>query len=96
MRIQAKQGGNTDIVTIVSKLKKIITSARTGSFSQAASDLNAVSQKLSLTFKQHSFSPGQLEKIAYSLETIVLMQKQDDWVAVADVIEYELIPLLQG
>jgi hypothetical protein len=37
--------------------------------------------------------PELLSKITYSLETLYMMQKERDWVAFADVLEFEFIPL---
>jgi hypothetical protein len=66
--------------------------ARLGDFGDAAADLNRfllLVQKSQPTVK--SVPKPLLEKFNYSLETVFLMLKNKDWVAIADIVEYELI-----
>ena len=76
-------------------LKETVISARTGGYSDAASKLNACLQELQPLLRNGKIPAAELKKLAFSLETILLMQKQNDWVAVADVIEFELLLLLE-
>ena len=80
---------------IYSLLHEIVRLARTGSYSDAASKLNSWLQELQPILTSGKIAPAYLKKITYSLETVFLMQKQNDWVAVADVIEFELPGLLK-
>jgi hypothetical protein len=80
--------------TISSLLPEIGRDCRLGDYGDAASKLN----KCVLALDDFRKSPaGQkapktlIEKLNYSLETVLMMLKNKDWVAVADVIEYELI-----
>ena len=80
---------------IVESLEAIVRFARTGEYGNAASALNQclpeVQKKL-----VGLHDPDSARKIAYSLETMMIMQQQKDWVAFADVLEYEFIPLLKS
>jgi hypothetical protein len=75
-------------------IKNIIGSARTGDYGAAASNINQFLQLLQVQLSKGMISANGLSKISYSLETIIEMQKTNDWVAVADLLEYELIDLL--
>ena len=76
-------------------LREIVRLARTGSYSDAASKLNISLQELQPVLTSGKLPPEYLRKLTYSLETLFLMQKQKDWVAVADVIEFEFVDLLE-
>ncbi len=76
-------------------LREIVVLARTGDYGDAASRLNLALQDVSTLLRSGTGEPRATAKLAYSLETMVLMQTQGDWVALADVIEYEFIALLQ-
>jgi hypothetical protein len=76
-------------------LQKIAFAARTGDEAGTARLLNRFLQIL-----QKSVLPGiknseGLSKITFSLETLLGMQQMKDWVAFADILEYELHPLLE-
>lgn len=77
-------------------LKDIVVHIRTGNYSEAASKLNHSFQLLQLLLISKIISPDLIKKLTYSLETILIMQEQKDWVAIADVIEYEFIALLEN
>jgi hypothetical protein len=69
---------------------------RRGDYGEAARILNqflALLQNPSVQKVLSQISPGLIKKFNYSLETIFIMFKNQDWVAVADIIEYELIGL---
>jgi hypothetical protein len=83
----------TDIFAVI---KKIITSARTGDYGGASSEINQFLLLLQAELSKGRVSAAALSKITYSLETIVEMQKSGDWVAVADILEFEFIPLWKG
>ena len=80
---------------ITATLAEVVFYARTGGYADAASRLNAGLQKLQQALGSGMASDAQVRKLAYSLETLLLMQQQQDWVAAADVIEYELVVLLK-
>jgi hypothetical protein len=69
---------------------------RLGDFGDANRDLNRC-----LALFQHLQGPlgsvpkPLLDKFNYALETIFMMLKNKDWVAVADIVEYELLGLWQ-
>lgn len=70
-------------------------SARLGDYGDAALCLkDALALLGSILHTSKIVSPQMLDKIKYSLETLFLMQKQSDWVALADVIEFELLVLI--
>ena len=71
---------------------------RLGNYGEANHDLN----KCLLLINQMQENgllkpvpPGLIKKFNYSLETIFLMLKNKDWVAISDIIEYELIGIWQ-
>ncbi len=76
-------------------LKQIVYYARTGNYSGAASKLNQGIQEMQPVLLSGKIPPEYLHKLSYSLETVYLMQKQNDWVAVADVLEFEFLVLLK-
>jgi hypothetical protein len=61
--------------------------ARAGNYNDAATRLN---QGLLVLQERRAALPRE---IAYSLQTLMMMLEQRDWVAVADIIDYEFIPL---
>ncbi|MBD3419866.1 MAG: hypothetical protein GF398_07100 [Chitinivibrionales bacterium] len=75
-------------------LQRIVRCLRTGSYAESASLLNLALQQLQLVLTDNGMAQTDRAKILYSLETMHLLQQQEDWVAVADVIEYELAKLL--
>jgi len=85
----------TNLENVYSVLKEIVHYARTGSYSDAASKLNSCLQDMQPILLSGTIPPEYLKKLTYSLETVFLMQKQNDWVAVADIIEFELPVLLK-
>jgi|GEM_PF-4010717 len=68
-----------------------VASARTGDYSSAARHLNLLLQELEPHLSR--MSPGTLHDIGYSMETLFAMQKMKNWVALADILEFELLPL---
>lgn len=79
-----------------STLSEVAHYARVGDYSDAASQLNIGLQKVQAFLHSGNLPDEYIRKMFYSLETMFMMQKQDDWVALADVIEFEFIPLLQN
>jgi hypothetical protein len=75
-------------------LVSLARAGRLGDYGDANRDLNRC-----LVLFQHLQGPLRnipkplLEKFNYSLETIFLMLKNKDWVAIADIVEYELLGL---
>ena len=86
---------NKSFEEISCMLVDVVYCARTGDYSDAASLINVTLQKLHPILTSGKIPVGYLKKFTYSMETILLMQTQNDWVAVADVIEYELTELLR-
>ena len=84
-----------DCTDIWAELKEIVFFARTGSYSNAASKLNICLQELHPILTSGKIPSEYLKKFTYSMETILLMQTQNDWVAVADVLEFEFAALLK-
>jgi hypothetical protein len=70
--------------------------ARCGDYSQAAGAINSSILKFK-EFMQQQGASEQYKKfgprMTYSLETLLMMLERKDWVAAADVIDYEFIPL---
>jgi len=71
------------------QIKKIAQEARCGDYGQAASDINIFLQLLQCELSKGYIRPDDLSKVTYSLETLMEMQKKNDWVALADILEYE-------
>lgn len=82
-------------LTFVDLAGEIIHSARIGDYCGAAQKLARLTLLLQDTVTSGAISSEGLSKITYSLETLFTMQKMEDWVAFADVLEYELSPLWQ-
>jgi hypothetical protein len=79
---------------MIGLLQEITDLARTGDYADAALKLNQCIIRLQACLKEGAASPGKYSaKINYSLETMFLMLKNNDWVALADIIEFEFIPL---
>jgi hypothetical protein len=80
-----------EIETLLSALARF---GRLGDFGQANRDLN---RSLVLFQRQRAnldnIPKPLLEKLNYSLETIFLMLKNKDWVAIADIVDFELLSL---
>ncbi|MBD3320461.1 MAG: hypothetical protein GF350_05120 [Chitinivibrionales bacterium] len=70
--------------------------ARLGDYADAASLLNTALQKIQAFLRNPGISEKTMQKCMFSLETMYMMQKQDDWIALADVIEYEFVPILKS
>lgn len=84
----------TNIDEILIVFNDIVTCARRGDYADASSKLNSCLQDIKPVLVSGRIPADYIQKLAYSLETMFLMQKQKDWVAVADVIEYEFVELL--
>lgn len=79
---------------IVVKLQEIAKCARIGDYAKASSNINICLQDIQKFLILKKNIPSDfLEKIKYSMETMHLMMQQKDWVAFADIVEYEFIPL---
>jgi hypothetical protein len=80
--------------TLIPDLTRAARCYRRGDYADAASALNGCLQEIGALLSPGALDAALFSKVRYSLETIYLMQQQEDWVAVADIIEYELIGLL--
>lgn len=81
---------------MIGLLSEISRYARTGDYADAALRLNQCIVRLQTCLQDNAAGPGfqkHSTKINYSLETMFLMLKNNDWVAVADIIDFEFIPL---
>jgi hypothetical protein len=77
---------------IIEYLGEVSCKARGGDYSGAALSLNEFILSFQ-DFMKSDFGKGRDPKITYSLQTMLLMIERKDWVAVADIIDYEFIPL---
>jgi hypothetical protein len=69
--------------------RDIIDSLRSGDYSVASSRLNEALLLIQSELKNRKVVPQLLQKLLFSLETLFIMQKMEDWVAVADILEFE-------
>jgi hypothetical protein len=76
------------------QIKKIVQAARSGEYGQASSDINIFLQLLQIEVSKGYIRSDELSKVTYSLETLMEMQKKGDWVALADILEYELADII--
>lgn len=82
-----------ETIPIPAQLTRIAHLARTGDCGAAASQTNMCMASIQEALSQSPPSPDWMEKLKFSLETLLMMQEQEDWVAFADVAEFELAPL---
>ena len=78
---------------LLTEIPGIITAARTGDYPDSARRINVFLQHLQAELSKGYISTEGIAKITYSLETLLAMQQMSDWVAFADVLEYEFMPL---
>jgi hypothetical protein len=81
---------------MIGLLKELSDFARTGDYADAALRLNQCvvrmqSRMSDIAANRHYQKYSN--KINYSLETMLLMLKSNDWVAIADIIDFEFVPL---
>lgn len=93
MRINKKinRGENA----LIERISIIVNHGRRGEYSDASSQMNIFLQDFQRYLQSGFIAPNRLENVAYSLETLLLLQQQGDWVAVADILEYEIIEFLK-
>lgn len=68
----------------------IVDALRSGDYSVASSRLNEILLYMQTELKNRKIAPNSLQKLLISLETLFAMQKMEDWIAVADILEFEL------
>ena len=83
----------SDPVELLNFIPEIVVASRTGDYAGTARLLNRFLQQLQLQLSRGFVSAEGLSKITYSLETLLAMQQMKDWVAFADILEYEFVPL---
>ena len=66
---------------------------RTGEYAEAALALNQCIPRMEQCLSQAKLSTAGMDKLLSSLETLYLLQSSADWVAFADVVDFEFIPL---
>jgi hypothetical protein len=76
------------------QIEKIAQEARCGDYGQAASDINVFLQLLQLELSKGYIQSEELSKVTRTLETLMEMQKKGDWIAFADILEYELTGII--
>jgi hypothetical protein len=74
-------------------LPAIVAAARTGDYAQGAALLNRFLRILQQELSKGYIAADGLSKVTYSLETLLSMQQMENWVAFADILEYEFLPL---
>jgi hypothetical protein len=79
--------------TLAGILQEIVIAARTGDYSNISTLLQKGVIILQNELKKNPLKGIDLSKLSYSLETITAMQQMQNWVALADILEYEFIPL---
>ncbi len=79
--------------TLVGVLSEAVFATRTGDVSMISTLLNKGVLLLQDELKRCGAGSEELKKVAFSLETITMMQQAHNWVALADVLEFEFIPL---
>ncbi len=78
------------------QLSKIVRAGRLGDYGDASAALNkciAVFEAFQTNPLLGGASGPLLKKLNFSLKTIVLMLGYKDWVAISDIVEYEVLPL---
>jgi hypothetical protein len=86
----------TQADTTETYLAEIVTACRLGDYGDASSLINKCIPAFEALQKDPAMARTRkplLDKINFSLETVVLMLGRKDWVAVADIIEFELLPM---
>jgi hypothetical protein len=86
-------------LSVINMLENVSCSARIGDYAETALSFNHCTielNKIIQTLISDQQKQNHLKKITYSLQTLLLMLKNEDWVAIADIIDYELIPLLDN
>ncbi len=85
--------------TLSTNLSFIVRACRLGDYGEAASTLNKCIpcfESLQQEALREDGGKPLLDKINKSLGTILLMMERKDWVALADIVEFELLPLYQS
>ena len=85
--------GETASGSLLQFAPEIIGTARTGDYARTASLLNRFLQHLQQELSKGYIAADGLSKVTYSLETLLSMQRMENWVAFADILEYEFLPL---
>ncbi|NLG18064.1 MAG: hypothetical protein GX556_12095 [Fibrobacter sp.] len=78
---------------LINILTAVAASARTGDYGKAASDLNRALIMAQSALSSGKIPPEGLSRITFSLQTLFAMQQNGDWVAFADILEYEFTGL---
>ena len=77
----------------IDSLNEVVFFIRTGGYSDAASAFNRSIQHLEAFLCALSLTADLKNKMMYSLETVMYFYQKKDYIAVADIVEFELIPL---
>lgn len=78
---------------LIDSAQNTIIAARTGDYGNAVYYLNHFLLQFQTILTKKKINPEDLKAVNFSLETLFAMQKSEDWIAFADVLEYEFIPL---
>ncbi len=80
---------------LIEKISIIVNHSRRGEYSDASSQMNIFLQDFQKYLQSGFIAPDKLNKVAFSLETLLMLQQQEDWIAVADILEYEIAVFLK-
>lgn len=81
---------------LLNLLSVLISSSRTGDYAGTSRQLNIFLNLLEKILSSGKISSKQISQLTYSLETLLAMQQMENWVAFADILEYELTELLKA
>jgi len=83
---------------LADNLYVIARACRMGDYGNAASGLNKcipLFTQMQPALRTPGSKNALIDKLNYSLETAMMMLERKDWVALADVLEYEMAQLLE-
>ena len=84
----------TNQTDIYGQLFEIVKCARTGSYERATSMASLCLKDIKkLISEPGPYSDESMQRLSRSIESLFAMQHNLDWVAFADILEYEFIPL---
>jgi len=76
-------------------VRHIIQTARTGDYAECSSALNRFLNYLQKELSRGYLPVKEISSVTYSLQTLAEMQQMKNWVAFADILEFEFMPLWQ-
>ncbi len=76
-------------------MPQIVFSARHGDYAEASSLLNRLMLDISKSLSSGKISPTEMNSVLQILQNIFAAQKSQDWVRIADIIEFDLTKIGQ-